>query len=47
MKNSGDERYIGYLSYLYDTAAKMRIDANNIDDVVSEAILSFVVYEKS
>ena len=47
MKNSGDERYIGYLSYLYDTAAKIRIDANNIDDVVSEAILSFVVYEKS
>lgn len=45
--NSSDETYMGYLSFLYDSAAKMRIDENDIDDVVSESILAYAIYEKS
>lgn len=44
---SRTEEYAEYLNYLYSTAAKKNISANDIDDVVQESIIAYITYEKS
>ena len=47
MSRSDDTKYAEYLSYLYNAAAKKHVDANDVDDVVQESMVAYIVYEKS
>ena len=47
MSRSEDTQYAEYLSYLYNAAAKKHVDANDVDDVVQESMVAYIVYEKS
>lgn len=47
MSRTEDTIYAEYLDFLYNAAAKKHIDANDVDDVVQESMIAYIVYEKS